>query len=143
MQTVGAACEPVQLVGQLPKNQGDPKRHHEPGEIGPAQNGGTAQRAQDAGHGHAYQQTQERIGHHQLGKQRRRIRAHAKESSMPERHNAGVTQNQIQRQGEQGDDGNLVDDQRVVGQQQGRGQRQQPQRVLPQLPTAALEQEGL
>jgi hypothetical protein len=119
LQTVGTAGEPVQLVSQFHQNQSNAQGHHQAGQIGATQNSGTAQGAQNGGCQHAHQQTQQRIGHHQLGKQGRRIGTHAKKSGVPQRHDAGVAQNQIQRQRKQRHHGNLIDDQGMAGQNEG------------------------
>jgi len=50
---------------------------------------------------------------------------------MAQRYDAGVAQDEVQRNGEQRDDGDLVDDERMAGQCQRRGKGQQPQHGLP------------
>ena len=51
----------------------------------------------------------QRVGHHVLGEQRRGVGADAEERRVAERHDAGVTQDQIERHREQREDRDLVD----------------------------------
>jgi hypothetical protein len=85
-------------------------------------------------HARAHGQAHQRVGHHMLGKQRRAIGAHAKEGRMPQRDDAGVAQDQVQRQRKQRQDGDLVDQRRMRGKHKGRGPQQHPGAQLPSAP---------
>ena len=68
------------------------------------------------------------------GEQRRGVGAEAEEGGVAERDDAGVAEDQVERHGEQGDDGDLVEQQRVPRQQQPRERQRRQQRELPPAP---------
>ena len=64
------------------------------------------------------EQADDRVGHNVLGEQRRRIRAEAEERCVAERDDAGVAEDQVERDGEEGHDGDVVEEQRLPRQEQ-------------------------
>ncbi|MCY1543237.1 hypothetical protein D9M68_790450 [compost metagenome] len=140
LQAVGTAGEPVELVGQLEQDQRETQRDHDAGEIGAAHDGERAESAECGGRRGAHHQTHHRVGVDVFGKQRRAVRPEAQEGRMAQGDDAGVAQDQVQRDRKQRDDGDLVDDQRVLLEQPGRGQRGQPEHGLPGAPAGLVHQ---
>ena len=75
-------------------------------------------------------EAQQRIAARVLREQAGGIRAEPEERGVTERHDAGVAEDEIERQREQRHDRDLVADQRLAGQREERGQREQPERDL-------------
>ena len=69
-----------------------------------------------------------------LGKERRTVRPHAEEGRMAERHDAGVAQDQVQRDGEHRQQRDLVGQQSVLGQGEPRQRERREERELPAAP---------
>ena len=91
-QAVGAAGQPVELVGELVQDRGDAERHHQPGQVGAAQDQHARRQAEQRARGDGDDQADDRIGQDVLGEQRRRVRAEAEERRVAERDDAGVAQ---------------------------------------------------
>ena len=93
----------LELVGDLAQHQRDAERHHQPGQVGAAQDqeaGGEAEHAAAKTPASA----QHRLGHDAvLGQQRRRIGADAEEGGVTERDDAGIAEDQVEREREQGE----------------------------------------
>jgi hypothetical protein len=96
LQAVGTTGQPVQLVGQFQQQQGHAQRDHEPGQVRPAHDGERADCAQRRRCHDADRQAHQRIGHHMLGKQRRRIGPETEKGRVAQRHDAGVAQDEVQ-----------------------------------------------
>ena len=131
LQTVRAAREPVEFVGQLHQDQRHAQRDHEPRQIGAAQDGQRTDCAQQGGTYSAKNQSGQGVGHHMLGKQGRGIGAKTQKRRMAQGHDAGVAQHQVKRHRKQGDDGHLIDDQGMTGQCKRQDKRHQPDQGLP------------
>ena len=140
LQAIGATGQPVQLVGQLQQDQSHAQRHHQARQIAAAQNRHRAQRTQTRCRHGAHQQTHQGVRHHQLGKQRGSVCAKPQKGCMPQRHDAGITQHQIERHTEQGHDGNLVQDQGMLGQAPRCRKGNRPKQRLPRLEACRVQQ---
>ena len=80
-------------------------------------------------------QRQQRLGDDPvLGQQARGVGAEAEEGRVAERDDAGVAQDQVEREREQAEDGDLGEDQMPAGQEIDRGQRGQPEDDLQRMP---------
>ena len=143
LQTIGAAGQPVELVGQLHENQAQAQRDHQAREVAAAQNRQRGHQAQQRGRRNADRQADQRVGHDVFGKQRRRITAQAEEGRVAQRDNAGVTQDDVQRNSEQRHDGDFIDDQGMAGGEHRRRKCQQPKYQLQRFDAALLQQRSL
>ena len=92
LQAVGAAGQPVELVGELVEDRGDAERHHQPRQVAAAQDEDARHQAEERARGDRDDQADDRIGHHVLREQRRRVRAEAEERGVAERDDAGVAE---------------------------------------------------
>ena len=131
LQTIGATGEPVEFVGQLLQDERHTQGDHDAGQVRAAQHAQAANSAQHRRDQHGDQQAQHGIGVQVFGKQGRGVSAHAKKRRMAQRHDAAVAQNQIERHGEQGNDGDFADEQRMSGHQPRQRQQQRPQGRFP------------
>ena len=140
LQAVGAAGQPVELVGELVEDRGDAERHHQPRQVAAAQDEDARRQAEQRARGDRDDEADDRIGHHVLGEQRRRVRAEAEERGVAERDDAGVAEDEVERDREQGDDRDLVEEQRLRRQQQPRERQRREQRELPPAPARVAAQ---
>ena len=140
LQAIGAPGQPVQLVGKFQQDQCDTQRHHQARQVAAALDGQAADQPEHQRRGDRDRQADQRIGHHVLGEQGRRVGAQAEEGGVAERHDAGVSEHQVQRHREQRHDRDLVDQCGMAGQQHRRNQRDDPQHRLPRLPAAGPPQ---
>ena len=140
LQAVGAAGQPVELVGELVEDRGDAERHHQPRQVAAAQDEDARRQAEERARGDRDDQADDRIGHHVLREQRRRVRAEAEERGVAERDDAGVAEDEVERDREQGDDRDLVEEQRLRRQQQPRERQRREQRELPPAPARVAAQ---
>jgi hypothetical protein len=69
-----------------------------------------------------------------LGEQRRGVGADAEEGGVAERDDAGVAEDQVEREREQGQDRDLVEEQRLRRERQPGGRQRQEGRQLPPAP---------
>ena len=134
LQPVGTAGDVVELVGQLVEDGGDAERHHQPRQVGAAQDEQAGDGAEHGAGTNGYGEADERIGHGVLGEQRRRVGAEAEERGVAKRDDAGIAEDEVERDREQGDDGDLVEQQRTARQQQPRQRQCREQRQLPPAP---------
>jgi colicin import membrane protein len=134
LQAVGAAGEPVELVGELVEDRGDAERHHQPRQVAAAQDEGARREAEQRARRDRDDEADERVGHHVLREQRRGVGAEAEERGVAERDDAGVAEDEVERDREQGDDRDLVEQQRLAGQQQPRQRQRGEERDLPPAP---------
>ena len=119
LQAVGAAGQPVELVGQLVAGSSATpsvtisRVRSVPRRISTLVTSPSSAPTRDRDG-----QADQRVGHHVLGEQRRGVGAEAEERGMAERDDAGVAEHQVERHREQRDDRDLVEQQRLRGQQQ-------------------------
>ena len=127
VEAVGAAGDPARAVGEFSKHERDAERHHEPRQVGAAQQERRGDETDDRGDDGAEGEPERRIGETLARQNRRRIGAKAEKRRMPERDDAGQAENEIERQGEQAGDENLVDDRRARRHGEDRGQDRKPE----------------
>ena len=105
----------------------DAERDHEARQIGAAQDeetGGEAEEPRDEGRG---DEAEQRIGRDLQCEQPGRIGAGAEKGGVAERHDAGEAEDEIERQREQRENGDLVEQQRRPGQYEGRAECRDPE----------------
>ncbi len=131
LQPVGAAGDLAVSVGEFEAHQRNAERHHQAGEVGAAQHqkaGGKAERRR----GQRRRQQRERglVDDLVLGEQARGIGTDAEKRRVPERNDAGIAEDEIERQREQAPDHGFGQDQ-MTGRQQPDGREgEQPERDL-------------
>ena len=130
LQAVGTTGDVGQRVGELAHHQRDAQRHHQPREIAAAQHEEAGEEAQHGRRRCCEREAGERIAGDVLGQQAGRIGAEAEEGRVPQRDDAGVTQDQIEREREQRQDRDLVQDQMLARGQEQRAEGEQPEDAL-------------
>ena len=143
LETVGAAGDLAEAVGELEAHQRDAERHHQPREVGPAQH---QEARREAEHRRREAGRQERDGRLVddlvLGEQARRIGADPEEGGVAERDDAGIAEDEIEREREQAPDHGLGQDQ-VLGRQQPDGREgDDPEQDLQRPEAGARAQEA-
>ena len=139
LQAVGAAGQPVELVGELVQDQGDAERDHQAGQVGAAQDEKAGQEAEQRRRADRGGHAEPGIGRQQLGAQGRAVRAEAEERGVAERHDAGVAEDQVEREREQREDRDLVEDEGLPRKEQpGRRQRREGRELPRQRQRASL-----
>ena len=138
LQPVGAAGEPTESVRQLAQHERHPERHHQPRQVGAAQH----QEAGDETERHRGETGDEQCQHRLvddfvLGKQRGGVGAEAEKGGMPQRDDAGIAEDQIEREREQAEPGDLGEDEMTLRQQVDRGKRGKPEHDLERMPAGA------
>src|SRR6266516_1678463 len=138
LQAVGAAGQPVEPVGDLPQNQSDAERHHQPGQVGTAQQQKARHESERRGGEPGGEQRQHGFGDERIGGQQPgRVGSQAEERRMAERQDPGVSQNEIEREREQSQDGDFGEDQMPARQQKDARQRGEPEHDFEQAPARA------
>ena len=137
LQAVGAAGD-RELVGDLAQHQRDAERHHQAREVRAAQH----QEAGDEAEHHRGETRGEQRQHRLLddavlGEDAGEIGAETEEGRMAERHDAGVAEHEIERDGEQAEDRDLGEDQMLGREEKDRRKRREPERDLERSPAAA------
>ena len=141
LQAVSTPGEPVELVGKFAQHEGDAQRHHESGQIRAAQNEHACQQAKQGRDGRSGNKPEQRFGYQRVrGQQPGRIGAQAEERRMPERQDPGITENEIERQGEQAEDGDLGQNQMSARCQEQRADRGRPEHRLEHAPARPVRQ---
>ena len=134
LQAVGAAGD-LEPVRDLAQHQRDAERHHQAREVGAAQHqeaGDEAERGRGEARG---QQRQHRLlDDPVLGENSRHIGAEAEEGRVAERHDAGIAEDQVEREREQAEDRDLGQDQVLARQQEDAGEGGEPERDFEQAP---------
>ncbi len=143
LQAVRAAGEPGVAVGELAQHEGDAERDHDAGEIGAAQDEEAGREPEQHGGGTRREQSRERLGDDGvLGEEPRRVGAEAEEGGVPQRDDAGIAQDQIEREGEKAEDGDLGQDEVLAGQQVDGGERGEPEDHLERMPARTPGEPG-
>jgi hypothetical protein len=132
-------CSPSALVEHGRHAEGD----HEPREVGATHDEHAAQRAQHRGAGDGHRQAHQRVGHHVLGEKRRGVGPEAEEGRVAERHDAGVAEDQVEREREEREDRDLVEQQRVAAREEHRGNGHHRECDLPPAPARGGAQRNL
>ena len=129
------------LVGDLAEHQRDAERHHQPGQVGAAQD----EEARD--------EAEERRGDRRrdasptsgspitvLRQEPGHVGAEPEEGGVAERHDAGIAEDEVEGEREETDDRDLVEDEMALGQEeQGRGGHE-PEDDLAQAPAPPAAQ---
>ena len=98
-----------QPLASLEQDQRDAERHHQPRQVGAAQHQQAGERSPAAPQpATATREAEQRIGVDVLGEQAGGIGAEAEERRVAERDDAGIAQDQVEREREQREDGDLV-----------------------------------
>jgi hypothetical protein len=137
LQPVGAAGPLRQGIGCFVQHQRDGQGHHQARKVAAAQHQQAGDRAQHGGDRHGDGHAQQRIGGDELAEQAGGIGARAEEGGVAERDDAGIAQDQVEREREQGEDRHLVQQQVLARRQEERGEGQQPEDDLGQPPAGA------
>ena len=138
LEAVGAAGELRNLVGDLAHDERDAERHHQAREIGAAQDQKAGGESEHGGAQAGHQQRKHRLGDDAvLGQERAGIGAQTEEGGMAERDDAGIAENEVEREREQGEPGDLGEDQVPPGQQEHARHRRQPEDVFERAPARA------
>ena len=141
LQAVGPAGEAVETVGQFQQHEGHAHGDHEAREVGSAHDHRAGDEAEQTARCACHDQAGERVGQHPFGKQTCRIGTRTEEGRMAKRDDAGVAQDQIEREGEQGQDGDFVDQRRMRRKRHQRSRNAGP-RCPFQTPPARVGQEA-
>jgi hypothetical protein len=72
-----------------------------------------------------------------LGHQTGRVGTEPEEGGVPQRHDSGIAEDQVERDRKEADDGDLVEDQVAAGKQEERGGRGKPEQDLADVPAGA------
>ncbi len=132
-----------EAVGELAQQQRDAERHHQPRQVGAAHDEKRGDEAEHHGGKARDQQRQHRLVDDVMQRQQaRRIGADAEERRVAERDDAGIAQDQIEREHEQREPGDLGQDQVAVREQQDRHQRQRPEQHLAPAPAREVGDAG-
>src|SRR4051794_35053643 len=75
-----------------------------------------------------------------FGEQSGGIGTESEEGAVPERDNPGIAEDQVERDREQAENGNLVEKQKALGQEKQRSQRDQPKQNFADAPAAPARQ---
>jgi hypothetical protein len=108
--------------------------YHQSREVGAAQHEHAAQRTQQRRGDDRHPQADQRVGHHVLGEERGHVSPEAEEGRMAQRDDAGEAEDQVERHREQRQDGDLVEQQRMVAGEEQRGEGHDAERYLPPAP---------
>ena len=127
IEAVRAAGEPAVAVGEFAEHERYAERHHEPREIGSAQEERRGDETDDGGDRGAEDEPERRVGEALARKNGRSIRAEAEKRRVSERDDPGQPENEIKRQSEQAGDEHFVDDRRARGLREDRGQNREPE----------------
>jgi hypothetical protein len=128
---------------QFVEHEGHAHRHHQPRQVGAAHDHRAGQQAEQRASRHRHHQAGERIGHHMLGEQAGAVGTETEERRMPERDDAGVAEDQVEREREQRQDRDFVDQRGMRDQHHGQRPQHDPGDDLQRVPARALQQRVL
>src|SRR5246127_5748469 len=141
LQPIGAAGDARNLVGDLTHDERDAERHHQPREVGAAQNEEARCKSEDGGANARHDEREHRlVDNAVLGQQRGDIGAQTEEGGMAERYDAGVAEDEVEREREQTEPRDLGEDQVPPGQQEHARERGEPKGVFERAPAGAPRQ---
>ena len=141
-EPVDAAGDERGLVGGLVNHEADAERHHEPRQIGAAHDEEAHREAGERRGCRGGEKSAERLAPSVDGKQSGRIRADAEERGVTERYDAGVAEDQVERDGEESHDQDLAAEHEITRKREVRRDRQQPERDLERAPAIARQAVG-
>ena len=120
------------------EQQRDAERHHQPRQVDAADDEEAGQKAERHGDETGHDQRDDRLGDDAVQRQQPRgIRADAEEGGVPQRDDAGVAEDQIERQREQRQPNDVGHDQVAGGKQERAGRRENPERDFGRAPAGA------
>jgi hypothetical protein len=130
-EPVRPAGEPAGLVGDLQQDRRDREREHEQRQRLGAQDDRAGGQPEQRRHAGGRRELQERLRHAELRAQDSRgIGAEPEERAVAERDDAGVAEDQVERQREQDEDQDARPERQVLRQQEESRQREHPRRPL-------------
>ena len=109
VEPIGATGQPGVLVGELAEHQRHAHRHHQPSQIGAAQQQRRGREANKRGREDCRDEAQDWIVVACIGENGGRVGADAEERRLAQRDDAGQSENEIERQREQSRDQRFVD----------------------------------
>ncbi len=140
LQAVGAAGD-LHPVRDLAQHQRDAERHHQARQIGAAQHQKAGDEAErrcgDAGGEHREDRL---LDDSVLGENARHVGAKAEECRVPERDDARIAEDEIERDRKQPEDRDLGQDQVLARQQEDRRKRREPERDFQRAPARPRRQ---
>ena len=138
LQPVGAAGDVGEAFRQRFQQQRDAERHHQPGQVDAADDKETGEEAEHHGDETGHDQRNDRLVDDAVQRQQpRRIGADAEEGGMSERDDAGIAEDQIERQREQRQPQDVGHDQVARRKQERAGRRENPERDFGRAPAGA------
>ena len=138
LKPVRAAGNVGNLVGDLAHDQRHPEGHHQPREVGPAQDEEARREAENRGAKPRQDKREHRlVDDAVLGQERGQIGSETEKGGMPKRDDAGIAENEVEREREQGKPSDFGEDQMPIGQQKEARQCRKPKGVLERTPSPA------
>ena len=140
LQAVGAAGDIRKAFRQRFQQQRDAERHHQPRQIDAADHQETGEEAERHRDKAGHDQREHRLGDDAVQRQQAgSIGADAEERGVPERDDAGVTQDQVKRQCEQRQPHDVGHDEIARWKDERAGQHNNPERGLAPVPASVLD----
>src|SRR5712691_750116 len=128
LQAVGAAGQPVIAVAELAQHERDAKRHHDAGEIRDAQDEEARHETKRGGRHPGDQQRERGLADELVLRQEAgAIGAESEERRLAERDDAGIAENEIEREREQAEDRDLGENQVAAGKEENRREGGDPE----------------
>ena len=138
-EAVDATGDERRLVRGLEQHQSDAERHHQPCEILPPDDEEADGESRQRRHGRGGDEARQRLAPAVHGKQAGRIGAETEEGRVAQRDDAGVAEDEVERNREQSGDQDLAAEHQMTGQRKVRGDRDQPERELDRPPAVVRE----
>ena len=130
LQAVRTPCQPAGLVRDLARHGGDAERDHQARQVAAAQHEEARREGEYRPGGRPGEQPADRLARDELGEQPGPVRAGAEERRLPERHDARIAEDQVDRQDEQPEARDLVEEEVLLRQQEHAGQCGEPEHDL-------------
>ena len=125
------------LLASFFEHQAEAEREHDQRQMAEPADDKARGVTDDAGGERGDDKPGDRLAPAVFGEQTRRIGADAEERGMAERDDAGIAEDQIERQSKQCGDGDLARQDQIIGEQRKWQKRRQPERDLDRLPARA------
>ena len=139
LQPVGTAGEIGIAVGHLAQHQRDAERDHESRQVGAAQHQKARDKAERGRNHAAEDQRDDRLVDDAVfGDEAGEISGKSEKRCLAQRDDAGITENEIERQREQRQDRRILHDQIFAGEQPDGGESENPERDLERRPAGAV-----
>ncbi len=135
LQAVGAAGDVRETLGERFQQQRDAERHHQACQIGAADHEEAGEETQHSRNQASGDQRQHRLADDAMqGQQPGAIGADAEEGGMPERDDAGIAEDQVERQRKQREPHDVRHDQIARRKDEGAGDDEEPEGELAPMP---------